>query len=265
MSKDKKSLLKRLTNNTKKQGYMKKVKREKKKKIKKNKHRGYNARMTGSIMFWVLFGFMFLFVFVNAISGSKPTEEIIVDNKTTNVSSQSATEFTKRFVYDIFNNDLDRSERENKLNQYSKLDLAESLKLSYKTTVDYNDISLKEIEEFEDEKAHHTYSVVYKTEIPLSDDELEKVNKNKDNDKVIEDMMEDDPDIIKITKENKIKLTKTFIVIPLEFNDSGFVINNYPSFTYINENEDKTSSNTLSGLKIFGNDEEEANIKNFLD
>src|SRR5699024_6557266 len=108
-------------------------------------------------------------------------------------------------------------------------------------------------------------SVVYKTEIPLSDDELEKVNKNKDNDKVIEDMMEDDPDIIKITKENKIKLTKTFIVIPLEFNDSGFVINNYPSFTYINENEDKTSSNTLSGLKIFGNDEEEANIKNFLD
>lgn len=266
MKKDKKNILDTLKRILKKQAKTEKEKRTKKKNIKKNKPRGFTARRTGAIIFWILFIFMFTVVFVTMFGSSSTSESDEGEFTNTKVGSYEAVEYSKNFVFDLFNTTEDSEIRNAKIKSYvpNSLNISEALYFDkgVSVEVDKDDIILYELVETTNEKARHIYSVKLKTKTQLSEMEEKEYAENKD--EYLNILMQDDEAIIGIKNNEIIREIEIHLVIPIAYSEGSFVIFDYPSYTFIETTDDKSVESLLDMLENETDTEIEENVGAFL-
>jgi len=262
-------LLDTVKNLTKKTGQVEKEKREKKKRLKSNKPRGYVARRAGSIAFWVITSFVLLFIIVNIGGKSSGDEEVtIVESEAT---SYSAIEYSRSFLNDLFNipEDSDeRTKREEKLEKYTinNKEIASSFDSENVVKVDRKNIILKSVTKPEDdERARHTFSLDLVIEENFSEEESDEYDSLEKEERLdfISKMMEEDEGIVSVENKKKIREQRLYVVVAIEHNETGFVIYENPSFTFVHD-EDKGINNMYSELTALSDSEVTDNLENFL-
>lgn len=272
MEKEKKSLFRTTKNVVKKQSEIEKDKLSKKKRIKKNKPRGYGARKLGAVTFWVLFIFMFLFVFVNLLGGSNNNTNEKVELEESKITGHGAVEYAKSFVFDFFNTMEDKDEKNEKINEYAPADmnLSEAITLdSNDTSIELkrDDIVIQDIVKTDENKARHIFKIKLKAKTLLTDDEQKLLGEaeKQDKDKVIEEMLEKDDTISEINSDGKIRYIELFVVVPLTMNDGNLTVYEYPSFTYLDHSGNEPVEDLLTSLKTVTETELEDNVEAFLE
>ncbi|MBA2176889.1 conjugal transfer protein [Halobacillus locisalis] len=202
--------------------------RKKKEKLVSGKPKGYAARKIGVLSFWTLFAFMFLVVFAtmfsNSSKGSVDIEKLIEDQESI-VTSQEAVSFGKSFSRDYFTWTADREgivDRRERLKPYLAGHIVADAGLSTGSLEQdsiVRDISLRKIDEVNDDIAMITYLVKYE----LQQKELSEK-------KVLES-----------------KQAEHFFVVPVAFDGQTFGVYELPKFTYVEE-ETTVGDVSLAGL-----------------
>lgn len=267
MKKDKKSILDTFKKIFKKQTKIEKDKRTKRKNIKKNKPRGFTARRIGAVTFWLLFSFMFLIVAITMFGGSTEgdsSEHELVNSK---VVSHEAIEYSKSFIFDLYNAADESELRENKIKKYvpNNLNISEALSFDKTLSVEVkkDDIVLYDLTQTNDEKARHIFSVKLKTKTQLSEIEEKEYEEAKDD--YLNIVMQEDETITGIKNNQILRDIEIYVVIPIAYSDDSFVIYDYPSYTFIEDSEDKSVESILDLLENETDSEIESNVSAFLD
>lgn len=182
------------------------------------KPKGYVARKTGVVIFWALFGFMFLVVTITLFSGddnaSADQNFDVVQNEAT---TPEAIQFAENFLKDYFTWTASEEGQEKRIGIMAKY-LAESLRghkaldiqnLEWNST--FKKAELKDITEKGENLAHITFLVDFEFQ-QKSDKE------NKD-------------------KEQESKHLQKYIQVPVAYDGYSFGVYELPKFTYINEDE----------------------------
>lgn len=182
------------------------------------KPKGYVARKTGVVIFWALFGFMFLVVTITLFSGddnasADQTFDVVQNEATT----PEAIQFAENFLKDYFTWTASEEGQEKRIGIMAKY-LAESLRghkaldiqnLEWNST--FKKAELKDITEKGENLAHITFLVDFEFQ-QKSDKE------NKD-------------------KEQESKHLQKYIQVPVAYDGYSFGVYELPKFTYINEDE----------------------------
>lgn len=267
MSKKKKrSFLKTTKKALEKHNEIEKVKKEKKVKHKKNKPKGYAARMAGMITFWFLFSFMLLFVIVNVFFSNKSSsiEEQVVTTEMDKITSHESIEFARSFVYEYFNVDPNNEEENKMITKY----LSDNLKFDqvslnvgkdWKSYLKWEDIIVKNVEKTSDNNARITFGANVVLARDLTQNEKRKVKKGKENketDKESESVF---------TDKNELKFMPLYISVPVLVDDKGdFYVYELPSYTFVNSSPERISIDKNAGLKEFRDEDVEKNLEGFL-
>lgn len=220
ITKDKKpTKLKEIRLKFKKWQEMEKEKKELKKQDINNsiKPKGYVARKTGVVSFWVLFSFMFLVVVVTMFSGdSKATADKTVEVEENYATSPEAIQFAENFLEDYFTwteTEENKEVRKQKMMKYVAEELRDHRALDIRSN-EWNSVfksaELKKITEKGDNLAYITFLVNF---------EFEKVKQDKKD------------------KKPEVKQLQKYISVPVAYDKHSFGIYELPKFTYIYEDE----------------------------
>lgn len=268
-SNNSRNLLDTVKNLTKKTGKVEKEKKEKKKRLNSNKPRGYMARRIGSITFWIITSFVLLFILVNIGGKSSDKEEVIaVDSE---VTSYSAIEYSRSFLNELFNipeESDDKIKREEELKKYTinHLEISSAFNSENVVKVDRKNIILKSMTKAEkDEKARHTFSVDLTIEEKFTEEEADEYNALEKDERLayLEQLKEEDENIVSIKNNIKTLKETLYVVVAIEYNDTGFVIYEKPSFTFLHE-EEKDYTNMYAELTALSDSDLTENLTNFL-
>lgn len=206
--------------------------------------RGYIARRTGVVIFWVAFGFMFLVVVVTitapSTQGNEPEKEVVQEQENP-ATKPEAVHFAQNFVAQYLTWERGAKEdREKRLQWY----LAEGLdshgglnmeNLTYDSR--YLGSTVKKVEEKGRDKAYITLHVSYE----LSGEVDKKEGK----------------------KTNKTEQSSQYVVVPVAYNGT-YGVYELPKFTFIDEKTTVKAKELKKDLRQAKSKEGE-NIRNFLD
>ncbi|PID03793.1 hypothetical protein CSV67_03905 [Sporosarcina sp. P2] len=243
-SNDKKDgIVKKSMDVLKKSSENEKRKKDMRKLEKKSRPKGYRAKKLGAITFWMLFLFMLLIVFVNIFSssGSSNASDKADNLQVNKALAAEGVEFSKGFVAEYFTWNLgneDREHRKEKLSYYlpEKLnDLAVTGDKKWSSTIAWENILLKEVEDLGDNRARIIFQVKISFENPNGQEK-------KENDKATEK----EPVV-----PEKIETVK-YISVPIFYDDEAnrFAVFELPSFTYLDEQKiGKSIEFETEGLK----------------
>lgn len=212
-------------------------------KEKVSKPKSYTFRKAGAVTFWVLFGFMFLVVFVNVFSTSPSSNAMEEVTQEINHTVQpEAIQFAIDFTSEYFTWDKeDMEKRQERLDHYLSVDMDENAGLDI-TNLTWNstfqNATLQNVEEINENKSH----IVLRVESKLVGEGKKK-------------------------KDREEKQLNKYFVVPVGYDGDNLGVYSAPYFTNI-DNEEKsqvTNSNLTRGLNKPDNSDEARNIENFLD
>ena len=274
---NKNSIIKRIKKAFKKRTEIEKEKSKLKKIKKKNRPRGYTARMAGSITFWVLFGFMFLVVFINVFSSS---DDVPLDIEISKAERSEAVDFSKEVLFYLFNNDDKiHDEREFKLESFSvdniNLDEFIAFDQEWEMSLNKNDIILKDIIVTDENSSRFVFNINLNLKRDYTDEELKEIKEDEykffsDKEKELEeDLEEQEQEMFDIktiyTNKYEQKIISLYIDLPLILIDNELFVSNYPSFTYYKPDEVEGKKYTsLDKLSEVQDEEKSIEIEEFL-
>lgn len=195
------------------------------------KPRGYGAKKTGVIAFWVMFGFMFVVVISTLFSkGSAETKDVTIEKNmaTSQEAVQYAIDFTKTY-FTWSKTKESKEDRKNALSDYYIDTIGQSADIAISTdsiwTAQFVDAKVKEIKEVSNNVALITLSTTVK-----------HTKKGK-----------------KHTDSSKTKIVEKYFVVPVAYNGQTFGVYDLPRYTFVPE-KTTVHSVTYDGLKNASNE-----------
>src|SRR5699024_11560175 len=117
----------------------------------------------GAATFWVLFAFMFLVVFINVLSTSRPTEATPEQTLEINFTTQpEAIQFAQDFVSEYFTWKIaELDDRQVRLQKYLAIGVSEEAGLVRENdwNSNFDSATLKKVEEISKNKSHIIFNV----------------------------------------------------------------------------------------------------------
>ncbi|WP_336766149.1 conjugal transfer protein [Paenibacillus sp. USHLN196] len=219
--------------------------------------RGYRTRKFGTIVFWIMFGFVFLVFFFSTLNPSKQEDvnaAAVEQTPTLNpATTTTAVQYAENFAKEYFTwkpGSEALAKRQERLAPY----LAEGIDphaglepTSLKTTSVLLSTEIANIEEKGDNKAYVTLKVYQKLGIPKEVETTDKKTKKKTT-----------------TTKYEPKEVSKFFVVPVAY-AQNYGIYDLPKYTYINPQTTVVASDPKNGLQDVAESEVKQNIRNFLD
>ncbi|MED3955583.1 conjugal transfer protein [Priestia aryabhattai] len=190
---------------------------------------GYRSRSIGRIVFWVMFGFMFVVVIANVFSTETvESKSESVEVKVNEAASQEAVQYVKNFTSQYFtwekgDNDDWIEDRQNRLKPFLVKGLDENggldvSKMEWSSTIDK--MNLVKIEEKGDNKAFITLYVSSKFSKKTKTEEVVK---------------KDDKEEKKEVEKEESKPFVQYFVVPVTYQNGTFGIYQLPKYTNVKE------------------------------
>lgn len=241
--KGKNEKIEKMMNVVKKGSEYEKRKADERKKEKNNKPKGYHARKMGVVAFWFIFVFMTLIFVVTGISSIGKPKAVQVEVEENKAVSYEAVAFAQDFLHkyyswtDIAENRQAKEQREKLLSRYVTDDLVSTLTKTtsdkWNSSLPMEHILLKNVEDVGDNKGYLTFKIN-----PLFSKTQKAIEKELET--------TDESQIVKQLRKVK------FVTVKIYFDEETkkFAIYELPSYTYMDETENKTKvERETKGLK----------------
>lgn len=245
--------------------------------------RGYRTRKFGTVVFWIMFGFIFLIIAFSALGmaqrGSNAEAAPVVEAKLNMATTPTAVQYAENFAREYFNwkpGTEAFANREKRLAPYLAKGLDKHAGLQ-STTVTSTSIVLEtevvNIEEKGENQAYITLRVDQKLGLPKEVEEKntaaqKKAATAKTDDAKAADSTQDAAKKPKASEKEEVvyetKNSSKFFVVPVAYS-TNYGVYDLPKFTYVSPQTTVEVPDKDNGLPEVESAETKQNIRNFLD